>query len=40
MEIEYGKPTHFRELLEINYNNKGGAIIDAKTGKIISVGQD
>jgi hypothetical protein len=32
--------THYREVLKINYDNKGQAIIDAKTGKIVFIGQD
>ncbi|HZY39060.1 MAG TPA: hypothetical protein VFE53_20530 [Mucilaginibacter sp.] len=32
--------THFRDVLGIGYDNLGGAAIDAKTGKIISIGQD
>lgn len=32
--------THFRDVLAIGYDNLGGAVIDAKTGKIISIGQD
>ena len=32
--------THFREVLAICYDNEGGSAIDAKTGKIIFVGQD
>jgi hypothetical protein len=32
--------THFRDVLAIGYDNLGFAGVDAKTGKIISIGQD
>ena len=32
--------THFKDVLAINYDNLGGAVIDAKTGKLISIGRD
>jgi hypothetical protein len=32
--------THFRDVLAVNYDNLGGAVIDAKTGSIISIGRD
>jgi hypothetical protein len=32
--------THFRDALVIGYDNRGGALIDAKTGEIKSIVQD
>jgi hypothetical protein len=32
--------SHFRDVLTIGYDNLGGAIIDAKTGKLITIARD
>lgn len=38
--LENDSLSNFKDVLAIRYDNLGGAGIDAKTGKIITIGQD
>jgi hypothetical protein len=40
LRLENDSSTHFMDVLIVGYDNRGGAAIDTKTGKIISIAQD